>query len=96
MSRQLNLGLRGFAMFHNVPQSLLDYPKEAQSYILRDLARNVMIKKLDFQFVLVGEFSAEAFRCRHQALKVQFNRVKSVRYVMKIARDFGCDSREVT
>ena len=59
-TEQLNCGLRRSAVLHNVPQSLLHDPEQAQSDILRNLSRNGMVDKLDMQAVLLRKFSTEA------------------------------------
>jgi hypothetical protein len=72
MTKKLNLGLRGFAMLHNVSQRFLDDPKKAQSLSLGDLCRNVLMNKLDLEIPLLGELSAQASHRGYQSLKVQF------------------------
>jgi translation initiation factor 2 beta subunit (eIF-2beta)/eIF-5 len=60
VARQVNLGIGGSAVLHNVLQRLLRDPKQAQSYILRNLSRNVMVDKPDLQAVLLRKFSTQA------------------------------------
>jgi hypothetical protein len=88
IARQLNLGLRGSAVLHNVAQGLLYDPEEAQSDVLWRLCRNVLMGKLDLQVVLPREFSTVVAHSGYQPDKVQSCRVKLVRHVVKIARNF--------
>ena len=78
MAEQFNLGFCGFAMLHNVSQCLLDDPEKTQRHILSNLARNVVMHKLDFYAVLLGELSAQSSHRGYQSLKVQFCWMKLV------------------
>src|SRR6266853_6250416 len=88
MTRQLNLGLRSFAVLHDVPQGLLHDPKQAQSHLVRNLSRNMVIDKLDLQIVLQGELVAEAAQSGDQTQRVQLVWVKLVGQVVKGGRNF--------
>lgn len=72
-------------MLHNVSQRLLHDPKKAPSYILADVARDVMMNEANFYAVLFRDFSAEAPHCGDQSLKIQFHGMKLARQVVQVA-----------
>src|SRR5580704_2362311 len=88
MTRQLNLGVLDSTMLRHILQGLLHDPKEAESHVLRDISRNVMMNKLDFQLVPLREFSAKACYAGRQTQNVQLGWMQLVRQVVETGRNF--------
>src|SRR5260370_8431815 len=87
MTRQPSLGLRSSAGLHDVPQGLLRDPKQAQSHLVRNLPRNMVMDKLNLQIVLPGEFVTEAAQSGDQTQRVKLVWVKLMGQVVKAGRN---------
>jgi hypothetical protein len=94
VTRQLYLSFRRSAVLHDVLQSLLHDPKQAQGHILRNLSRNVMVDKLDLQVVL-RKFSAETLQGGYQTQCVKLRWVKLVGQIVDTGRNFCGYSRNL-
>lgn len=88
MTRQLNLGVLGSAVLHDILQSLPYDPKQAQTHVPRDLSLDVTMEELDSQLVSLREFSAEAPYASRETQNVQLGWMKLVGQVVDTGRNF--------
>src|SRR5580704_10870695 len=88
MTRQLNLGILDSTVLRHILQGLLHNPKQAESHVLRDIPRNVVMNKPDFQLVPLREFSAKASYAGRETQNIQLGWMKLVRQVVETGRNF--------